>query len=140
MAISLIFMFHRRYPRKTPVARWRKMRLSHRLLNAVMGRKIASMRPVLTPVELFALPTDLPLWTLESAGKAISRTLKFKDFRQAFAFMTRVADLADKMDHHPEWSNVYNTVSIRLTTHDSDGLTKSDIDLARLIDTAAKAV
>lgn len=98
------------------------------------------MRPVLTPAELSALPTDLPLWSLESAGKAISRDLKFKDFRQAFAFMTEVAEAADKMDHHPEWSNVYNTVSIRLTTHDSNGLTKSDIDLARRIDIVATAV
>lgn len=98
------------------------------------------MRPVLTAPERAALSADLPLWTVEDDQKAISRTLKFKDFRQAFAFMTRVADEADRMDHHPEWSNVYNTVSIRLTTHDSDGLTKSDIDLAKLIDTAAKAV
>lgn len=98
------------------------------------------MRPVLTPAELSALPADLPLWMLESTGKAISRDLKFKDFRQAFAFMTEVAEAADKMDHHPEWSNVYNTVSIRLTTHDSGGLTQSDIDLARQIDIAATAV
>ena len=85
------------------------------------------MRPVLSPVEISALSRDLPEWTLENGQKAISRTLKFADFKQAFAFMTRVAAEADRMDHHPEWSNVYNTVSIRLTTHDSGGLTKSDI-------------
>ena len=98
------------------------------------------MRPVLTPAELSALPTDLPQWTLDDEAKAISRDLKFKDFRQAFAFMTEVAQAADKMDHHPEWSNIYNTVSIRLTTHDSHGLTRSDIDLARQIDRAASGV
>ncbi|ESQ94032.1 4a-hydroxytetrahydrobiopterin dehydratase [Asticcacaulis benevestitus] len=98
------------------------------------------MRPVLTTAELSALPADLPQWTLDDEAKAISRDLKFKDFRQAFAFMTQVAEVADRMDHHPEWSNVYNTVSIRLTTHDSHGLTQGDIELARQIDSAASGV
>jgi len=98
------------------------------------------MRPVLSNDDLSALSRNLPDWTLESDRKAISRTLKFADFKQAFAFMTRVAAEADRMDHHPEWSNVYNTVSIRLTTHDSGGLTESDIRLARLIDRAVSGV
>ncbi|MCR6659439.1 MAG: 4a-hydroxytetrahydrobiopterin dehydratase [Asticcacaulis sp.] len=98
------------------------------------------MRPLLSTDDLSALPQDLPHWTLEDGGKAISRNFRFADFKQAFAFMTRVASEADRMDHHPEWSNVYNTVSIRLTTHDSGGLTQSDVKLARLIDRAASGV
>jgi 4a-hydroxytetrahydrobiopterin dehydratase len=98
------------------------------------------MRPVLTDAEREALSGQLPLWTLNGDGKAISRDVKFADFKQAFAFMTRVAAEADRMDHHPEWSNVYNTVSIRLTTHDSGGLTQSDIKLAGLIDRAVSGV
>lgn len=67
----------------------------------------------------------------------MSRKLIFKDFNKAFAFMTAVAAKADEMDHHPEWSNVYNQVSIHLTTHDAGGLTEKDITLARYIDAAA---
>ena len=98
------------------------------------------MRPVLSTDDLSALVRDLPAWTLESDGKAMSRNFKFADFKQAFAFMTRVAAEADRMDHHPEWSNIYNTVSIRLTTHDSGGVTESDIRLAEEIDRAALSV
>lgn len=72
-----------------------------------------------------------------SDGEALSRKLIFKDFKQAFAFMAEVAAKADEMDHHPEWSNIYNQVSIRLTTHDAGGLTEKDIMLARHIDAAA---
>ncbi len=61
---------------------------------------------------------------------AIARAFKFKDFNAAFGFMTRVALWADKHDHHPEWSNVYNTVEVVLTTHDAHGVTQNDIDLA----------
>lgn len=68
---------------------------------------------------------------------AISRTLKFADFNAAFGFMTRVALWADKADHHPEWSNVYNRVEVLLTTHDAGGVTQKDVDLARFIDEAA---
>ena len=76
-------------------------------------------------------------WTLSDDGKAISRDVKCRDFTEAFAFMTRVALHAEKMDHHPEWSNVYNRVSIRLSTHDVGGLTDKDIALARKVDAAA---
>lgn len=62
--------------------------------------------------------------------------LVFRDFRQAFAFMTEVALLAEKADHHPEWSNVYNRVNVTLTTHDSGGVTQKDIALAKQIDSA----
>lgn len=93
-----------------------------------------SMRPLLTAAEREALAIDLPQWRLADDNTAISREFRFADFKQAFGFMTRVAAEADRMDHHPEWSNVYNTVSIRLTTHDSGGLTHSDVRLAQLID------
>lgn len=76
----------------------------------------------------------LPNWDLVSGADAIERQFKFHDFNAAFGFMTRVALLADKMDHHPEWSNVYNRVSIKLTTHDAGGLSLRDIKLAQAID------
>mgnify|MGYP000064715599 CR=1 FL=1 len=79
----------------------------------------------------------LPLWTLEAGGRAISRSLRFADFSAAFGFMTRAALAAEKADHHPEWSNVWNRVDIRLTTHDAGGLTTRDFDLAAVIDAAA---
>jgi 4a-hydroxytetrahydrobiopterin dehydratase len=73
-------------------------------------------------------------WDYDEARDAITRTLTFADFSQAFAFMTRVALLAEKADHHPEWSNVWNRVDILLTTHDAGGLSHRDIDLATAID------
>lgn len=73
-------------------------------------------------------------WSLDLKRDAITRTLKFADFSQAFAFMTRVALLAEKADHHPEWHNVYNQVTITLTTHSAGGLTQKDLDLAKAID------
>ena len=80
----------------------------------------------------------LPLWRAHEGDRpAIARSLTFADFNAAFGFMTRVALLADKVDHHPEWSNVYNRVEIKLTTHDAGGVTGRDIDLARFIDQAA---
>lgn len=79
----------------------------------------------------------LPGWTLSADGLAIERDLRFADFNAAFGFMTRVAIRADKVDHHPEWSNVYNKVHVRLTTHDADGLSQRDVELAHFIDTLA---
>jgi len=70
----------------------------------------------------------------DANADAISRDFKFKDFSEAFAFMTRVALLAQAANHHPEWSNVYNKVSITLTTHDAGGVTANDIALAEAID------
>jgi 4a-hydroxytetrahydrobiopterin dehydratase len=84
------------------------------------------------------LPT-LPGWTLDTARDGIARQFKFKDFVAAFGFMTKVALLAEKADHHPEWSNVWNRVEILLTTHDAGGLSQRDIDLARAIDAVAAA-
>ncbi len=86
----------------------------------------------LTPDEITAAMADVPGWTLN--GDGIDRSYKFKDFTQAFGFMARVALLAEKADHHPEWSNVYNRVEIRLTTHDAGGLSSRDFALARAID------
>lgn len=73
-------------------------------------------------------------WTLASNGESISRTFTFKNFSEAFAFMTRVALAAEKMDHHPDWSNVYKTVKVTLNTHDAGGLTGLDFELARKMD------
>jgi 4a-hydroxytetrahydrobiopterin dehydratase len=82
----------------------------------------------------------LPLWRhLPEGGGSIARDFRFADFTQTFAFMTQVALFAERMDHHPEWSNVYNRVSIKLNTHDAGGLTMNDIELARRIDGAAAA-
>lgn len=73
-------------------------------------------------------------WVYDEAADAISHEFKFKDFSEAFAFMTRVALLAQSSDHHPEWSNVYNKVSVTLTTHDAGGVTAKDVALAEGID------
>ena len=73
-------------------------------------------------------------WATDGEGKALTRTFKFKDFSEAFAFMTRVALLAQAAGHHPEWSNVYNKVSVTLTTHDAGGVTAKDVALAEGID------
>jgi len=80
----------------------------------------------------------LPDWDYDEARDAISRNLVFADFSEAFAFMTRVALLAEKADHHPEWSNVYNRVEILLTTHDAGGLSGRDIEMAEAIDALAE--
>lgn len=79
----------------------------------------------------------LSAWAYDDRARAIRRDFKFANFSQAFAFMTRVALAAEKAGHHPEWSNVYNKVSIALTTHDAGGLTESDIALAEKIDKIA---
>ena len=77
---------------------------------------------------------SLPDWTHDAERDGIRRRFTFKDFNEAFAFMTRVALLAEKADHHPEWSNVWNRVDILLTTHDADGLSTRDIQMATAID------
>ena len=84
--------------------------------------------------------TQLEGWAAVQGRDAVSKTYLFADFNQAFGFMTRVALAAEKADHHPEWSNVYNRVEVLLATHDADGVTQRDIDLARLMDAAAKAM
>ena len=78
----------------------------------------------------------LPDWTLSNNGEAITRQFVLRDFMQAFAFMTQIAIAAEKYNHHPEWSNVYNRVTITWTTHDVDGLSSNDIDMAQRCDQA----
>lgn len=90
----------------------------------------------LTQAERERLLPTLDGWTLDEARDGIFKRYKFADFPEAFAFMTRVALLAEKADHHPEWSNVWNRVDILLTTHDAKGLSMRDIQLARAIDGA----
>jgi 4a-hydroxytetrahydrobiopterin dehydratase len=82
---------------------------------------------------------ELPGWVeLEGEGReAIGRTFTFKDFSEAFGFMSRVALVAEKHDHHPEWRNVYKTVEVVLTTHDAGGVTSRDIDLAKAMNAIA---
>jgi 4a-hydroxytetrahydrobiopterin dehydratase len=80
---------------------------------------------------------ELADWHEVEAREAIARTFKFGDFNAAFGFMTRVALLAEKMDHHPEWFNVYNRVEVTLATHDAGGVTEKDIALAKAMDSYA---
>ena len=91
-------------------------------------------RDLLAPGKLEEAVSSLDGWSLEQGGTAISKGFKFKTFSEAFGFMTRCALQAEKMDHHPEWSNVYNRVEVRLTTHSAGGVTALDIELARQMD------
>jgi len=88
----------------------------------------------LTQEERAAALDVLDEWEYDEARDAISRQFLFTDFSQAFAFMTRVATLAEVMDHHPEWSNVWNRVDIVLTTHDAGGLSDRDVRMAQAIE------
>jgi 4a-hydroxytetrahydrobiopterin dehydratase len=81
--------------------------------------------------------SQLSGWSAAEARDAIVKTFTFADFNAAFGFMTRVALMADKLDHHPEWFNVYNRVEVTLATHDADGVTELDLTLARFMDQAA---
>ncbi len=85
-----------------------------------------------------AAMAQLEGWTAAGGERdAITKTFIFPDFKQAFAFMTAVAMKAEQMDHHPEWTNVYATVDVTLTTHDAGGVTGLDVELARYMDEAA---
>lgn len=95
-------------------------------------------RAKLTDADVRLSLTSLSGWTLVQGHAAIAKSFKFTDFNTAFGFMSRVALAAEKLDHHPEWSNVYNRVDITLTTHDAGGITALDIDLARLINGMAR--
>lgn len=77
---------------------------------------------------------ELPEWTALQDRDAMTRTFTFRNFQEAFAWMTRMALVAEKMDHHPEWMNVYKTVSVTLSTHDAGGLTDLDVRLAKEMD------
>jgi 4a-hydroxytetrahydrobiopterin dehydratase len=80
---------------------------------------------------------QLPGWTETRAGGAIARTFTFRDFSEAFGFMTQVALAAEKLDHHPEWLNIYRTVEVTLSTHDAGGVTARDVALAVIMNRIA---
>ena len=95
---------------------------------------MANDQQILTALEIKALSTALPLWQVEKAGAWMKRDFLFKDFLAAYAFMSQVALIAHAHVHHPNWSNVYNKVSIQLFTHDRGALTLKDQRLALAID------
>ena len=90
-------------------------------------------RQLLTPLEISNLSKDIPLWEIQNQN-LITRKFHFENFIQAFAFMTKVAILAEKIDHHPNWSNIYSDVEINLKTHDLSGISNLDFELAKAID------
>jgi 4a-hydroxytetrahydrobiopterin dehydratase len=93
--------------------------------------------PKLTPKARAAALKKLRHWKSVKGRDAIARSFAFADFSRAFAFMTRAALLAEKMDHHPEWFNVYNKVDVMLSTHDAGGVTQKDIAMAAAMDAFA---
>ena len=95
------------------------------------------MQKKLTDAERAAALSGLPGWTLVAGREAISKRFTFADFSQAFGFMTRAALVAERMNHHPEWFNVWNKVDVTLATHDAGGLTKLDLELAAAMDKIA---
>jgi 4a-hydroxytetrahydrobiopterin dehydratase len=97
-------------------------------------------RTPFTPEDLKKALTALPGWQEAKGGKAIAREFSFKDFSAAFAFMTRAALKAEKLNHHPDWANVYNKVSVTLNTHDAGGVTELDIQLAMAMDKYAQSI
>ncbi|HEY0301660.1 MAG TPA: 4a-hydroxytetrahydrobiopterin dehydratase [Rhizomicrobium sp.] len=94
----------------------------------------------LSPRARAAALKKLRRWKPVAGRDAIARAFQFADFNEAFAFMTRVALLAEKMDHHPEWANVYNRVEVTLATHDAGGVTQKDIDMATAMDAYARVL
>ena len=95
------------------------------------------MAEMLSEDELQAALGELTGWNKVEDREAIAKSFEFKNFNRAFAFMTRVALMAERIDHHPEWFNVYNKVDITLATHDAGGVTELDIRLAKFIERAA---
>ncbi len=95
------------------------------------------MTSKLTLKEIQAGLQEVDGWQLVVGRDAISKEFRFKDFNRAFAFMTRVAMKAEKMDHHPEWFNVYNKLQVTLATHDVEGVSDKDFKLAKFMDAAA---
>ena len=95
------------------------------------------MAEKLTDDDIQTLLADLDGWALSADGLAIEKTFRCKNFNAAFGWMTRAALVAEKLDHHPEWFNVYNRVEVRLTTHDQNGLTELDAKLAKAMDAMA---
>ncbi|MCB1457682.1 MAG: 4a-hydroxytetrahydrobiopterin dehydratase [Nitratireductor sp.] len=98
------------------------------------------MVKLLQEAERASALASLPEWELSTVGDAISRRFSFRDFNEAFGFMTQVALQAEKVDHHPEWSNIWRRVDVRLTTHSVRGLSHLDVEMARFMDTKAAAL
>jgi 4a-hydroxytetrahydrobiopterin dehydratase len=98
------------------------------------------MDTLLTSLERKKLQAEMPSWEFVDGVDAIHKNFIFKDFKEAFAFMTQIAQIAETLNHHPEWFNVWNRVEIRLSTHDLGGLTKKDISLAQKIDETFSAL
>ncbi len=96
------------------------------------------MAQLLTTEARKAALQELPGWAEFDGRQAITRTFTFRDFNEAFGFMSRVALIAEKNDHHPEWRNVYKTVEVVLSTHDAGGVTALDIDLAKAMNAIAR--
>jgi 4a-hydroxytetrahydrobiopterin dehydratase len=104
---------------------------------AYNGRKAIMVERLSAEARKSAL-TGLPGWAETPGREAIARTFTFKDFNEAFGFMSRAALVAEKNDHHPEWRNVYKTVEVVLATHDAGGVTARDIDLAKAMNAIAR--
>jgi 4a-hydroxytetrahydrobiopterin dehydratase len=98
------------------------------------------MATLLSPADLSAGMSELPAWAVATDHTSISRAFDFANFNQAWGFMSRVALIAEKMGHHPDWSNVYRHVSVTLSTHDAGGITKLDLRLAAAMDRIAETL
>ena len=98
------------------------------------------MAKILSSEERQAGLKSLPQWQLVDGRDALTRTFQFKDFNAAFGFMTRAALVAEKLDHHPEWFNVYNKVDVTLSTHDAGGVTELDVKLATAMNAIATSI
>ena len=98
------------------------------------------MASLLSSDERLGLAADLAQWSIVPNRDAITRSYQFKDFKEAFAFMTQCALMAEQMNHHPEWFNVWNRVEVTLSTHDAGGLTQLDLDLARSMERYANVL
>lgn len=96
-----------------------------------------AMLPTLTKAEIDRALILLPSWRLEENGSSLTRHFRFESFPSAIAFMTELAFVVERMNHHPEWSNVHSNVDVRLTTHDAGGITRLDIELAIAMDRCA---
>jgi len=106
----------------------------HLNINRLLLEQPRKKMKQLTSKQLSELQNLQPGWTLSSDGNAVETEIVFTDFKAAWEFMKKIAVSAEQLNHHPEWSNVYNKVSIRLTTHDTGGLTTRDLQLAQAID------
>jgi 4a-hydroxytetrahydrobiopterin dehydratase len=138
-AIGSASFFHQGRARKRfPLTLWRlPLQSVAREPRFKRREKEAGMADKLSDAERSAALSDLSGWREAEGRDALVKDFTFKSFVEAFGFMTRVALHAEKLNHHPEWSNVYNKVSILLTTHDADGLTELDVKLAKKIEREA---